>query len=59
MAWLTRCGTEFAYDLYVKKGELDLSSLSWDFTSGRWSGRLDSNQRPPAPKARWGELSKC
>jgi hypothetical protein len=24
----------------------------------KWSGRLDSNLRPPAPKASWRELSK-
>jgi hypothetical protein len=29
------------------------------YKSETWSGRLDSNQRPPAPKASPGELSKC
>src|SRR4029079_4017376 len=28
-----------------------LSPMSPEWTLGKWSGRLDSNQRPPAPKA--------
>ena len=33
------------------------SPMSLEWTLGKWSGRLDSNQRPPAPKA--GALPGC
>ena len=34
----------------LRKGSPEVSPLSRDVTLGKWSGRLDSNQRPPAPK---------
>ncbi len=40
-----------------KAREPEMSTVSWDFTLKNWSGRLDSNQRPPAPKA--GALPGC
>jgi hypothetical protein len=29
------------------------------YRSEKWSGRLDSNQRPLATKASWGDRGKC
>src|SRR4029453_9433522 len=51
----TRAGRRLKTSRLLGIWDLDLGI--WDLE--KWSGRLDSNQRPPAPKASWAYSSKC
>jgi hypothetical protein len=50
-----RCGRPLSFSELGRSG----CDLYVTYRSKKWSGRLDSNQRPPAPKATWGGLGKC